>query len=517
MRQSTVKSSCRVPGGTRILDVEVCLSNGLPYYQVVGLGDSAVRESGQRVKSALKSCGFFWPQQRVTVNLSPAWLSKKGTTFDLAIALGILQASGQIPEDLPLAAWGELGLSGEIKSLPAALCYAHTLSEQKDCLVIQPEEAEEEISLFHEGGLYAGDLASLGRCLKTEGERLLKHGELRRSPKTSDQTLLSEPPPETVLPVYLQEAAWRAMIISASAGHHLWLAGAAGCGKTTLASAARYLLPPLSEEERYEQALNYSLGAQNDLTVPDIGRAAFRAPHFSVTGAALLGGSIRYPLGELALADRGILFLDEISEYSANRLNLLRQPLEEHYLLRHRDGIIQKINTRFILLAASNPCPCGLCFEEGEQCSCSEYELLRYQKKFNNPFFDRIDLYVEMLRLDGLKLRRSVTEERFDFSADRKKVEVARTLQWERLGVNNKDLNMLNAWLPAARLKEILLMDQKVRRKAEDLAERFYLSIRGFHQLLRVSRTIADLEQSEKIKEEHVLEAFTYKKHREPR
>lgn len=531
MRQSKIKSSCI--SGLEIcpLDVEVSLTRGLPYYQVVGLGDSAVRESSQRVRLALKSSGFFWPDQRVTVNLSPAWLSKKGTAFDLPIALGILQALGLIPPHLSLAAWGELGSDGKIKSVPAALCYADALTagsgrgsepaaasgsggaKASPLIVIQPKEAEEELVRYHSGGIYAANLHDL--LDRLNGPRFIAD----YVPYTRKTDLLgraeAEPLPDQAeqRPVKLQEAAWKAVMIAAAGAHHLLLLGAAGCGKTTLARASRYLLPPLDHDDLYRRALNCAFCSmpaeemRRTLTVP------FRAPHYSITPAGLLGGSRSYPLGEVSLADRGILFLDEISEYSAATLNMLRQPLEDHFVRRHRDGRIVQYPARFILLAAANPCPCGLLFEKEQHCTCAAHELRRYEQKFANPFFDRIDLQTEMLRLETAKLSSSLRTADEDISSCRQKVMAARERQWDRQGGGRKDLNDLNGWIDTADLSAFLAAEPKILHLAEDLADSFKLSVRSYQKLLRVARTIADLAGEEKLGEEHLLEAFTYKRH----
>lgn len=514
MKQSKVKSCCLARFQAYPLEVEVSLSSGLPYYQVVGLGDSAVRESGQRVKMALKSAGFGWPQQRVTVNLSPAWLSKKGTAFDLPIALGILQAAGQIPQDLSLAAWGELSLDGKVKTVPSALCYADALLGGREDVVIQPAEAKAEIAKYHSGGLYASYLRELcGRLCDYARFSFAAPYKKLDPPDISPDAMTDEEAP--VIPSGSQEAAWRALTLGLAGGHHVLLRGAAGCGKTSLIRAARRLLPPLEPEERYQQALNYAFMGIPDDDIPKCGEAPFRAPHYSVTAAALLGGSFRYPLGEVSLADKGILFLDEISEYAVPTLNMLRQPAEDHYVLRHRSGKILKIPSRFILFAAANPCPCGRLFEESPPCSCSDLALKRYKAKFENPFFERVDLHVEMLKPDTDKLRSILIDEPIDLSEQRKHLSEVRAFQWKRQGRGKKDMTRLNAWLPSGELRHNLKAPPAVYQAAEKLADQFSMSVRSFHQLLRAARTVADFAFEETLREEHVLEAFTFKKHGE--
>lgn len=506
MRSSMVRSSSLHGAAAVPVGVEVNISNGLPYYSVVGLGDSAVRESAQRVKAACKNSGFRWPDQRITINLSPAWLSKKGSTFDLPIALGILQATGQLPEHLQLAAWGELSLTGKLKSAPGALCLADGLiNEDPSQIMIHPAESEPEIKRHWEGGLYAEDLRSLVSLLKngfTENSCL--HEDLRLIPHV--ETI----PEEMLLPIYLQQSAWRACLLAVAGAHHLLMLGAPGCGKTTLARAAHYLLPDLSREEQYQLALQYSAAKVAVPEQPDA-RAGFRAPHFSVSAQALLGGGTKYSLGEVSLADQGILFLDEISEFTAAKINQLRQPIEDHQVKLHQSGQVVTLPARFILIAAANGCKCGQFFEKEQVCTCSDGQIKQYRDKFRNPFYDRIDLYVEMLRLPSEELNRTLDPLEVNPLKYREQVRLARERQFERQGKGSKDLLRLNGWLPTSEINESFGISRKVLQTAETLADQLKLSIRSYQKLLRVSRTLADLADVTEVTTDHVIEAFSYK------
>lgn len=511
MKSSIVRSSCLQGMGVHPVDVEVNLNNGLPYYQIVGLGDSAVRESAERVKAAIRNSGLRWPDQRVTVNLSPAWLSKQGSAFDLPIALGVLQASRQLPQELQLSSWGELSLTGQIKSAPGALCLAHGLStDDGQRIVVHPAEAAGEIRRFRMDGVYAEDLRALVDDLRS-GQWTDRLGPLYETADGIPEVSHEEIPQEMNLPLTLQAAAWRACMIAVAGAHHLLMLGAAGCGKTTLARASRYLLPPLDSTELYEQALRYSAAKLSPEWQGSSLERSFRAPHFSISAAALLGGSRKYSLGEVSLADQGILFLDEISEYSPNILNLLRQPLEEHVVQRTRSGQVLRLPARFILFAAANPCSCGLLFEKEQSCTCTDGGIQRYRQKFRNPFFDRIDLFVEMQRLSGDKLGGTLQERSADPERFRVQVQEARAIQHARQGLGQISLLRLNGWLPADELREQLHCSDEVLRQAEMLSDKLKLSIRSFQKLLRVARTIADLEACESVREEHVLEAFSYR------
>ncbi len=507
MRSSKVKSSSIHGAGAVPVDVEVNITNGLPYYSVVGLGDSAIRESAQRVKAACKNSGFRWPDQRITINLSPAWLSKKGSSFDVPIALGILQASGQLPSSLHLAAWGELSLTGELKTAPGALCLASGLglTEDREQITIHPAESEAELRRHLHGGLYADQLRNL--------VSLLQQGITENSLLAGEQIPLAEGekiPEEMLLPIHLQASAWRACQLAVAGAHHLLMIGAPGCGKTTLARASHYLLPDLSKEEQYQLALHYS-AAKVDVPEFSDARAGFRAPHFSLSSQALLGGGNRYSLGEVSLADRGILFLDEISEFTPTKINQLRQPLEDHQVMRQVAGQVVHLPARFILIAAANGCKCGMFFETEQTCSCSDGQIKQYQDKFRNPFFDRIDLYVEMLRLPSAALTSTLQREEVPVERYREEVLVARRRQFERQGQGGQDILRLNGWLPTSEMKDCFRMSDKVLQKAEMLADRLKLSIRSYQKLLRVSRTIADLAGQDWVTEDHVIEAFSYK------
>ncbi len=508
MRSSIIGSSCIQGPGAYPVNVEVNLSNGLPYFNIVGLGDSAVRESAQRVKAAIRNSGLHWPDSRITVNLSPAWLTKKGSAFDLPIALGILQASRQIPEHLKLSSWGELSLTGQIKSAPGALCLADGLdAAPAENIRIHPAEAADEIRLYRADGVYAQTLSSLVGDLKNERITTQSAGPQMCMTLAKDEPM----PDEMALPITLQASAWRACMIAVAGCHHLLMLGAAGCGKTTLARASRYLLPPLSPEEQYRLAVHYSAGKLAPEEENSTSVYRFRTPHYSITPAALLGGSVKYNLGEVSLADQGILFLDEISEYKNSVLNLLRQPLEDHELDRMRSGQQYKLPAKFILIAAANPCACGLYFERDQSCTCSDGDLQRYRQKFRNPFFDRIDLGVEMHRIPSEKLLNSLEANQQNPQDFREQVINARERQYRRQGHPEHSLLRLNGWLNPAEIGTYFAVDDALLKEAEQLAERLKLSIRSYQKLLRVARTIADLEDSAKIREEHILEAFSYR------
>ena len=506
MNLSVIKSSCIESGEIRTVDVEVSLNNGLPYYNVVGLADSAIKESRERVRNAIKNSSFFWPDKRITVNLSPAWFNKKGSSFDLAISLAILQASKQIPEELKIACWGELSLDGGIETVPEALALTDGIIQSEDeHLIIIPEEAKAQTESFITGINYASTLKDLVYVLINEKNLKYKHEKVKHDEtiKTLDKSI--------TLPIDLQKAAWRACQISVAGGHHLLMEGSAGSGKSSLARACKYLQENLNREEKYNLALKYSSLAY-ELKYFDLDYGIFREPHHSITQAALFGGSYKYPIGELALADGGILYLDEINQFPNPILDSLRKVLEEFTIERFINGKLIKQLCRFILIATCNPCKCGNLFERESTCICSDGDIRRYRSKLNTPFFDRISLFINLQNLNKEKLNLTMAKSDFNLSKYKEKVILAIERQRSRYEGLVEDGFNYNGRVDINELQKTLQLKADSKVTFKNISETLNLSIRSYQSILRVARTIADLENSNFVLEEHILEALTYRR-----
>lgn len=509
MEISIVKSACISGTRSEKINVEVSLNNGLPYYNVVGLADSSIKESRERVRSAIKNSGFTWPNRKITVNLNPAWLNKSGSSFDLAIALGILQASSQIPQNLDLSAWGELSLTGNIESVPSALALTdalvfdnnHSPNSDENKFYVIPENAKNEIEDFIENLNYYSNLKSLIETLKSSRDTEEKHISIKENHDKNDLSELNK------FPVDIQAFAWRACQIAVAGGHHLLMQGAAGSGKSTLARYSRYLLPELSPQENYNLALRYSI-ANLPPQLEELKLGVLREVHHSMTSAAILGGSYKYPLGELALANKGILFLDEIALFSNDVINNLRASSESGLVERKLHGELVLQEARYILIAACNPCKCGNYFEEN-LCTCSDGDIIRYRQKFANPFFDRISLFCNLLALDKDEIAETLDKHEFDLASYKNAVQKARDIQKSRF---NTEKYILNAWAPIDKIRKSLECSEKNKKIFENLASKFNLSIRSYQNIWRVARTIADLDGAELIEENHIYEAFAYRR-----
>ena len=472
--------------------VEVHLSNGLPSLAIVGMPETAVKESKDRVRSALLNAHFDFPAQRITVNLAPADLPKEGGRFDLAIALSILAASGQIPKD-DLEQYefiGELALSGELRPVDAVLPSSLACTKISRSLML-PSENADEAALSKETCVYATDHL-LKVCAHLNGNQTIEQHVLRA---TSDimgsNTNLNE--------IIGQHQAKRALEIAAAGNHNLLFSGPPGTGKTMLASRLPGLLPPLQLEEMLEVAAIHSVagfGLRNQTTQPP-----FRAPHHTTSAVALVGGgSIPRP-GEISLAHNGVLFLDELPEFPRKVLEVLREPLESREIMISRINAQTKYPANFQLVAAMNPCPCG--FLGSERCRCTPDQVRRYRDKISGPLMDRIDLHVDVPHVPGDKLIQGKTQG--ESSAEiYQRVKVARQQQRNRAG-------KLNAQMNNQEVMEHCSLDHEIRALLNRAIDKLGLTARGFHRILKVARTIADLECCKNLETKHVSEALSYR------
>ncbi|MHA6162712.1 YifB family Mg chelatase-like AAA ATPase [Pseudomonas sichuanensis] len=492
MSLALVHSRAQVGVLAPAVSVETHLANGLPSLTLVGLPEATVKESKDRVRSAIVNAGLEYPARRITQNLAPADLPKDGGRYDLAIALGILAANGQVPvvalEDIECL--GELALSGALRPVQGVLPAALAAREAGRALVV-PRENAEEASLASGLVVYAvGHLQELVAHLS---------GQLPLPPYAANGLLLEQRPYPDLSEVQGQTAAKRALLVAAAGGHNLLFTGPPGTGKTLLASRLPGLLPPLDEREALEVAAIRSVSGHAPLD--SWPQRPFRHPHHSASGPALVGGGSRPQPGEITLAHHGVLFLDELPEFERRVLEVLREPLEsgEIVIARARDRV--RFPARFQLVAAMNPCPCGYFGDPTGRCRCSPEQIQRYRNKLSGPLLDRIDLHLTVARENTVLDNQPSGETSASVAAV---VAEARALQQRRQGC-------ANAFLDLNGLRGHCLLTSADQAWLEAACERLTLSLRAAHRLLKVARTLADLEQVEAIGRAHLAEAMQYR------
>jgi magnesium chelatase family protein len=474
-----------------IVDVEVHVSTGLPSYTVVGLPDAAVRESRDRVRAALLSTGLTWPLRRVTVNLAPSGVRKSGPGLDLPFALGLMAATGELPDGVleGVGVIGELGLDGSLRPVPGVLAMVDALQRSGTNAVLLPAgNAPEAALVTGMRVLPATSLAQVRAALKGEEEWPAPPTLLRRDGDDVNDDIITD------LAVVRGLASGRkALEVAAAGGHHLFMVGPPGAGKTLLARCLPSILPPLDDDESLEVTRIHSAAGQ-PLRGGLIRSRPFRAPHHTASAAALVGGGRGRPTpGEVTLAHRGVLFLDELGEFSPLVLDALRQPLEERVVRIARQGAAVAFPADFLLIACSNPCPCGL---GPPRCICSDGLRLRYRRRLSAPLVDRFDLRVALGPAapgDPTGAPSQEMKERVSEAIARQRRRY-RGLPWRR-----------NALIPASTLTRAVPLTRDAEETLKQAAYRRELSGRGLACTHRVARTLADLEGTERITSEHVL------------
>ena len=477
---------------------EIYISNGLPGFDIVGLPDAAVKEARERVRAAVKNSGFRFPQSRVTVNLAPADTKKIGTVYDLPILIGILAASGAIRRpDSDAAFFGELSLTGELRPVQGALPMAIAAEREGLRRLFVPAENAAEAA-FAEGVEVYG--------VRTVAE-LIAHlsGEAALSPAAA-------PAPEhfaaglpDLADVKGQEGVKRALEIAAAGGHNLLMIGPPGAGKSMLAKRLPGILPDMSREEMLESTEIHSVAGLTSHAQPIVALRPFRSPHHTVSAAGLAGGGSTPKPGEISLAHNGVLFLDELPEFRSDVLEVLRQPLEDGQVTVSRVAGTVSYPSRFMLVCAMNPCKCGWYGHPSGRCRCSENEIHRYHARISGPLLDRIDLVVEVPALDFSELRRRDPAESSE--AVRQRVNAARKVQRERFGSGA----LCNARMGARELRDCCALDEEGEALMRAAFDAMQLSARSHDRILRVARTIADLEGAERIESQHLAEAIQYR------